>query len=341
MTTTGTTTDDDERPVALSEPVDDPFTTLPDLTPLRDAARAGDWPATQAFFTALTSTKSPVENPVEKPVENCAEKTSFASAQLATLDGVETYLERAAAEHPADPLPRTLLAERYIRIGWAIRSRHRAQHVSRDQFDQFHDWLRRAERLLIDVCAEQPDHPAAWTARLLTARGLELGQTEARRRYDRLSAHHPHHFPAQSQLLQQVCPKWSGSWEATHAFAQECVAAAPAGAHAGAVVAEAHIEHWADLDGVEQRTYMRSVSVRDELRAAARASVLHPDHAPGWSWIAADSAFAMAFSIGGHVEDAAAHFVSLEDRVTSYQWQYLPGWKAAFVKYRKSALATL
>ncbi|WP_405862887.1 hypothetical protein OG407_30960 [Streptomyces sp. NBC_01515] len=337
MTTTSTTTDDDERPVALSEPVTDPFTTLPDLTPLRDAAQAGDWQATQAFFTTL----DPTENPVENPVENSVEKMSFASGQLAGLDGVETYLERAAAEHPADPLPRTLLAERYIRIGWAIRSRARAEHVSRDQFGQFHDWLRRAELLLIDVCAEQPGNAAAWTARLLTARGLELGQTEARRRYDRLSAHHPHHFRAQSQLLQQVCPKWSGSWEDAHSFARECVAAAPAGSHAGALVAEAHIEHWAELDGVEQRTYMRSVSVRDELRAAARKSVLHPDYAPGWSWIAADSAFALAFSIGGHVKDAAAHFVSLEDRVSEYQWQYLPGWKAAFVKYRKSALATL
>ena len=340
MTTTSTTTDDGERPVrpvALSEPVTDLFTTLPDLTPLRNAAQAGDWQATHAFFTTL----NPTENPTQNPVENSVEKMSFASAQLAGLDGVETYLERAVADHPADPLPRTLLAERYIRIGWAIRSRHRAQHVSRDQFDQFHDWLRRAELLLIDVCAEEPGNAAAWTARLLTARGLELGQTEARRRYDRLSAHHPHHFRAQSQLLQQLCPKWSGSWEAAHAFAQECVAAAPAGSHAGAVVAEAHIEHWADLEGVDQRTYLRSVSVRDELRAAARASVLHPDYAPGWSWIAAHSAFALAFSIGGHAEDAAAHFASLGNWVNEYQWQYLPGWQAAFVKYRKSALATL
>jgi hypothetical protein len=331
--TTSTTADDDERPVALSEPVDDPFTTLPDLTPLRDAARAGDWQATQAFFTTLASTEDPGENSVEK--------MSFASAQLAGLDGVETYLEQTAADHPDDPLPRTLLAERYIRIGWAIRSRHRAQHVSRDQFDQFHDWLRRAERLLIDVCAEQPGNAAAWTARLLTARGLELGQTEARRRYDRLSAHHPHHFPAQAQLLQQLCPKWSGSWETAHSFAQECVAAAPAGSPAGAVVAEAHIEHWADLEGVDQRTYLRSISVRDELRAAAQASVLHPDYVPGWSWITTHSAFALAFSIGGHAEDAAAHFASLGNRVNEYHWQYLPGWKAAFVKYRKSALATL
>lgn len=101
MTTTSTTTDDDERPVALSEPVTDPFTTLPDLTPLRDAAQAGDWQATQAFFTTLDST----ENPVENPVENSVEKMSFAAGQLAGLDGVETYLEQAAADHPADPLP--------------------------------------------------------------------------------------------------------------------------------------------------------------------------------------------------------------------------------------------
>jgi hypothetical protein len=305
--------------------VTDPFDALSELAPLRTAAQAGDWAATQAFFTGLDS----------------AEKVTFAVGALSDIDGTEEYLERAAANLPGDPLPRTLLAERYIRIGWGIRSGARAQHVSRDQFDQFHAWLRKAEALLIEVCAEQPAYAPAWTARQTTARGLELGQSEARRRYDRLSVHHPHHFRAQSQLLQKLCPKWGGSWEAAHGFAQESATAAPDGAHAGILVAEAHVEHWLELDGNEAAAYMHGLPVRDDLRFAAQVSVLHPAYRGDFHWIGGHSAFALAFSLGGHIEDAARHFAALGNTVSPSMWQYLGDWKGRFAKYRKAALATL
>lgn len=308
-----------------SAPVTDPFDALPELGPLRTAAENRDWAATRAFFASLDS----------------VDKVSVASGAVANVWGTETYLEQASADRPADPLPRTLLAERYIRLGWKARSAARAQHVTPEQFKEFHAWLRKAEALLIEVCAEQPGYAPAWTARLLTARGLELGQSEARRRYDRLSEHHPHHFRAQSQLLQQLCPKWGGSWEAAHGFAQESASAAPNGSHSGVLVAEAHIEHRWDLEGAAAAEYLRNVSVRNDLRHAAQVSVLHPDHRPGWHWIDGHSTFALAFSLGGHLEDAAPHFTALGNTASESFWQYLPDWRNQFAQYRSAALATL
>ncbi|GKQ34311.1 hypothetical protein ALMP_08620 [Streptomyces sp. A012304] len=302
-------------------PTFDPYDNTPELIPLRSAAQAGHWPAVRAFFAGLDS----------------ADKVCAASSLLADIPGVENLLERAVAELPGDPLPRTLLAERYVHIGWGIRSAARAKHVSREQFDQFHAWLRRAEQILIDVCAEQPAYAPAWTVRLTTARGLELGQAETRRRYDRLSAHHPHHYRAQTQLLQQLCPKWSGSWEDAHGFAAECTKAAPDGSNTGALVALAHIEHWLDLDGGSDSAYMRGIPVRDDLRFAAQVSVLHPAYRPDWSSVGAHSAFALAFSLGGHFADAAPHFAFLGDRASEFPWDYMSDKKAAFLKFRKSA----
>ncbi|MCF3133234.1 hypothetical protein IPZ69_23375 [Streptomyces olivochromogenes] len=306
----------------------DPFDALPELAPLRTAAQAGDWAATEAFFGGLDSVG----------------KVSFAAAalaDLADLAGTEGYLEKAAETLLGDPLPRTLLAERYIRIGWKIRSGARAEYVSRDQFDQFHAWLRKAEHLLIEVCAEQPAYGPAWIPRLLTARGLELGQSEARRRYDRLSAHHPHQLRAQSQLLQQLSPKWSGSFEAMHDFAQECVSAASDGSPAGILIAEAHIEHWGQLSDVAGTEYLRNVSVRNELRHAAEVSVLHTDSRPDWHRLAGHSTFALAFSLGGHLKDAAPHFAALGNTASESQWRYLGDWKGRYATYRTAALATL
>ncbi|MFJ9148178.1 hypothetical protein ACIRP7_08890 [Streptomyces sp. NPDC102270] len=306
--------------------VTDPFDAVPELAPLRTAAWDGDWVATRAFFEEIPS-----------PVD-----VSFAAALLAGVERTEWFLEKAVKAQSTDPLPRTLLAERYIHLGRRARGRGLAEDLSWDQAEQSRDWLRKAERLLIEVCAEQPAYVPAWTARLATARGLALGQSEARRRYDRLTEHHPHHFRAQSHLLEQLCPEWGGSWEAAHGFAQECVSAAPEGSHAGVLVAEVHIEHWADRqDTTEATGYLRDVSVRDELRRAARASVLHPGHRRDWHWTESHSAFALAFSLGGHLGDAARHFAALGNAVSESVWRKLPDWKTRFTEYRTAASATL
>ncbi|MFJ8947019.1 hypothetical protein ACIRG4_27920 [Streptomyces sp. NPDC102395] len=309
-------------PTDPSGPTFDPYDNMPELIPLRTAAQSGDWPSVRAYIARLDS----------------IHRVNSAVSLVADVPGVENMLERAVREQPGDPLPRTLLAQRYVYIGWDIRSAARAEHVSRDQFDQFHSWLRRAEQLLIEVCAEQPSYTPAWNARLTTARGLELGQSEVRRRYDRLSAHHPHDYHAQTSLLQQLCPKWGGSWEAAHGFAQECAKAAPDGYANAALVADAHIEHWLELGGSEGAAYLRGVPVHDDLRFAAHASVLHPDHRADWNSIGAHSTFAFAFSLGGHFEDAAPHFAFLGNRASKHPWDYMNDPKASFRKFRKSAL---
>ncbi|MET8977717.1 hypothetical protein ABZX85_19070 [Streptomyces sp. NPDC004539] len=298
----------------------DVYENVPELIPVRDAARAGDWAALRGLLGRLGSVDDLI----------------IGMNAVAETDGSEQLLERAARDFPADPLPRTILAKRYAIIGWGIRSAAFAKDVSREQFEQFHAWLRRGEQLLIQVCAEQPAYAPAWYVRITLARGLELGHTEARRRYDRLRAHHPHVYGAQAALLQQLCPKWGGSWEAAHGFAAEATREAPDGAMTGVLVADAHIEHWLSLDG-QGAPYLRSPGVLHDLRNAAAISVRHPAYRPDLSAVPAHSTFALAFSLGGHHADAAPHFAELGDRASEFPWSYLSDPKAAFHKYRKSA----
>jgi len=298
----------------------DVYENTPELIPLRDAVNAGDWMAVRGFLGRLGSVDDLITG----------------MNTVAMIDGSERLLEWAAQQFPADPLPRTILAKRYLIIGWDIRGAALAKHVSREQFDQFHAWLRRAEQLLIQVCAEQPAYAPAWYVRITLARGLELGQTEARRRYDRLRAHHPHVYGAQAALLQQLCPKWGGSWEAAHGFAVEATREAPDGAMTGVLVADAHIEHWLSL-GDQGGAYMRGVNVLQDLRNAAAISLRHPAYRPDLSSVAAHSTFALAFSLGGHHADAAPHYAALGERASEHPWAYLGDGKAAFRKFSKSA----
>ncbi|NLU78999.1 hypothetical protein HCA58_11555 [Micromonospora sp. HNM0581] len=186
--------------------------------------------------------------------------------EVADADGVETFLRNTHAGQPDDALAATMLGAHLIRAGWRIRTAKRAQDVSREHFAQFFDHLRQAEQALIEATARHPEDAAAWTQRIISALGLELGQAEARRRYDRLAAGHPHHLPAQRCLLQQYCPKWRGTWDKTYAFARECAAAAPAGAPNAVLVVEAHLEQALDHGNLDTNgEFLRAQRERAEI----------------------------------------------------------------------------
>ncbi|MFB6479294.1 hypothetical protein ACFCXF_20215 [Streptomyces virginiae] len=293
-------------------PVFEPADRIPALAALRSAVRRQDRAAVAAAFDGLDD----------------EDDRALACRVVAETDGSEVFLRRTVERFPRDPLPRSLLADRLVQLGWGIRTAHRAQHVSRQQFDDFHAHLRRAELLLIDVCAEHPEYALAWYLRIITSRGLELGLGETRRRYDRLAEHHPHHFGGQSQLLQQICPKWGGSWEAAHGFARECAAKAPDGSPNGALVAIAQLENYLEIAertsvGVAS-TYLRDLDNQTRRLEAAARSALHPAaRADAFRSVDAHSAFAAAHSAAGRHAAAAPHFRALGDRASEFPWCYL------------------
>jgi hypothetical protein len=210
--------------------------------------------------------------------------------------------------------------------------------VSREQFAEFHAHLRRAEQLLLDVTAREPDNLGAWTLRLTTAKGLSLGQAEALRRYRQAAKIDPHSFKAQSALLQQVCRKWGGSHERMHEFASQCAEAAPPGSLSGALVAKAHLEQWLDLPTADGRAYLAQPLVAQQARQAADRSVLHPDFRPTFGWVRAHGAFAMLFSLIGDLAAAAPHFTAMGAFASRDPWCYLGRPTESFVRYRAKAL---
>lgn len=291
---------------------------------LRQAAAAHDWAAIRAFYAELPP----------------GQDRTFVLSALDSVPGIEVPLGRLVSADPDDLLAATLLAAREVTLGWEARTGASAKQVSAEQFAALFGHLRRAERLLIRVTALDPSFDPAWATRLNTALGLQLGQNEARRRYDRLARHQPSHFTGQARLLQQLCPKWGGTWEAAHGFARECMLGAPGGALNGGLVAEAHMEHWMALGGADKRSeYLRQSHVHRELAEAAEYSVLHPEFRRPFGWVVVEGTFAALFSLIGDRERAAAHFRALGDLASTYPWSYLGTPADAYTKYRADALA--
>lgn len=282
----------------------DPLAHVPNGAAIRGARDAGDIRAVLAATGALTTHDDLVA-------------TLWAVAGHATVDPRFTAVIDAADD--GTPLARTLRAVRYVTVGWAIRSRFRAEHVSAGQFEQFHDWLRRAERVLFDVCSEHPGYVPAWEARITTARGLELGSGEARRRFDRLAALDPQVFAAQRVYLQQILPKWGGTWEDASRFVEECTAGATPGSLGPLLAVDLAVERWLDGERIVPPAML------DRVRQAAMSSVWHPEHPRTAATATAHANLALLFTVAQQWTDAAPHFQALGDAPVEGMWGYHPG----------------
>ncbi|MFC3989128.1 hypothetical protein [Actinoplanes siamensis] len=304
-------------------PVLDPAAAYPKIAELRSALDSRDWSAARS----LLDTAEPVER-------------GYLIQAGGAHSGREDLLRGVLAGQPADSTAGALLGQQLIQAGRTVRTARRARDVSREQSAAFHDKLRQAEIVLIDAAARTPDDPAVWTARITTARGLRLGRSEARRRYDRLAGIDPHFLPGQSEFLRQLCPKWGGDWPLAHAFARESADAAPPGTLNPVLVAEAHLEHWAGLDGdaAAQREHLCADPVRGELYEAAKRSVWHPEFRRTHGWVSVMSTFAMAFALLDDMPAVASMFTALGDLATGQPWSYLGDPATVISRYRARAL---
>lgn len=299
----------------------DPVAHHPDLAQLRRAAKAADWPAVSEYFARMPARAD----------------RSVAVRLVAETPEVERFLQKVADAERESSLARTLLGARLIVMAWKARGAYLARFVSQAQWEVFGKHLQHAERVLADATALDPTNAAAWTERITTARGLSLAVDESRRRYQRAAENCDTPYIAQAQLLQNLCPKWQGSFAEMHAFARECLADAKAGSLGGAIVANAHVEQAFTATYLHEiAEYLGQRKVRDELAAAAAHTMLHPEFQPCQGDVTAHTVFAYAFHAAGDFAQAARHFATLGSRSAGYPWQVMNGkkWKSVVRRAR-------
>jgi hypothetical protein len=299
-------------------PTFDAAAAYPELAALRQALRTHDWAAVRALYDPAGW-----------------DGRELLLLDVATQPGTETLLRSVLERDPDDLVATTMHAARTVVLGWDVRTSARAKDVSREQFRVFFEHLRRAEETLIWACAHDPGIVTAWTQRVLTARGLQLGLSEGRRRYDRVIALAPHHLAAQTLMLQTLCPKWSGDLTTLHAFVDACVQAAPPGAHNGMLVVDAHFEHAAEIGNLK---HFDGYEVKQEIRAAGERSVLHPDFRRTPGWVRTLSWFALGYSLIGDWGAAKRCFTELGPFASENVWSSLGDPKQSLLKYRSQAM---
>lgn len=306
----------------VTDPVFDPAAVYPAVAAAEAGLRDGEWSAVRAAFGSAPSSY----------------ERHLIVAGARRVDGCEALLAFVLERDPGDLLAATMLAAREVQLGWTIRGSGRASTVTPAQIDGFHAHLCRAEQLLITVCARDPGFAPAWCVRLDTARGLELGTIESQRRYDRLSRCSPHDLMAQRTVLQDLLPKWGGSWADAHRFAWACANSAAPGSPNASVVIDYHLERWVDSDQSAAAVFA-DPRLRQEIWQAGELSVMNPAFAgaPGWEY--ALSQFALGYSLAEDWPRARSCFSRLGPYASEWGWDYLHEDPAkAFKQQRATAM---
>ena len=245
------------------------------------------------------------------------------------------WLPEAIGEEPEDAIARAVLGAEAIARAWRVRTAKRAQHVSQEQFREFHRILREAEEHLYRSAELDRKSAAPWYSLLVSGRGLEVGLDVQRRRFEALTERSPGHLGAHRQMLQQLCAKWSGSHEQMHAFATEAMRG-PYGEDLGVLIPVAYNEHLVHLDkDSPERKFIKSAESRAELQEAADRTLLRPGFAPARNPYLAANTFGWAFCAAGMWPQARAAYEATEGVVV--KWGGFADPVAAYTRYRDLA----
>lgn len=263
-------------PPALPEPRILPQDGDVGLTRLLGIARSRDWNALRGELAALEG------NDLSSLLSNVCVKTPEIGGWV--------------PNDAKDPLAQAVLGADMIEQGWRVRTADRAQHVSQEQFREFHRLLRIAEVHLYASAELDASSVAPWYSLQISGRGLQVGLDVQQRRFDAALARCPGHLGSHRQMLQQLCRKWSGSHERMHAFATEAMRG-PHGDILGELIPTANFEHLGDLPkDSPERSFIRSEQSRTEILEAAERTVFRPGYSnPRSPYLAANS-FLWAFT---------------------------------------------
>lgn len=168
-------------------------------------------------------------------------------------------------------------AELMVRRAWLIRGSGRAREVPAEAMAGFRARLPAAVEAARRAALLDPADPGPWVVMVTAARGLGYRHARFRRLWAELTARAPHHYDAHWQALQYWCPKWRGSERALLRFARRAVRKAPTGSPLACLMLYALYERARATSAGEP---LRAVFERRELKAAAAALALVPEHDP-------------------------------------------------------------
>jgi len=258
----------------------------------------------------------------------------FYLSKLADITGRPAWLEEWAAAQPRSSLPWLFRGHHGVHWAWQARGSGRATTVTQDAWPVFYARLVDADRDLARAASMDDEDPTPHARGIQVALGLDLGQTEKRKRFGEAARRFRWHRSAHMIMVQATAAKWSGSNEEMFEFARGSSAEAPEGSSVHAVVPMAHLEKWLNLaresdDGKARHLqYFRDGQVGAEIWRAADRSIRSPRYQPSQYTPSDRNIFAMCFFLMHDYQAQLEQMRLIGPLIQASPWNYQgdPGW---------------
>lgn len=215
-----------------------------------------------------------------EPITNWDRRDWYLDCGVSGITGLPEWLDEWAAARPDSNLPLLVKGVRGTNWAWEARGGGRAKTVGADAWPVFYERLVAADQALSRAAALAARDPLPVAYSIAVAMGLQLGQDEARSRFDEAHRRDPINGAACANMVQATARKWGGTNEGMLQWARWVSSEAPDGAQQHKWVAYAHIECWLDAEkGAPQQQYFLRPEVKQEVLASAQRCVLSPSYA--------------------------------------------------------------
>ena len=259
----------------------------------------------------------------------------FLIGALSEIPGRPDWIDAWVEACPDSALAWTFRGSHGVHWAWEARTGARANDVARDAWPKFFDRLERADYDLARATQLDPSSHVPWTLSMPIARGRELGPDELWKRFEQVVSRDPWNWYAHGQMVQSLCPKWSGSEAELMEFVSTIVERAPVGDPVHAQACSAVIEMFVELDAA---SYLTRSDVRSLVERAAAKSVGAREFESTRDGNAARNLFAATFWIMDRPTEAMAQLDAIGDDVTEWPWMYWSDQAPAHVDKLRRAL---
>ncbi|MEU6240725.1 hypothetical protein [Streptomyces sp. NPDC047024] len=254
-------------------------------------------------------------------------------SELAAVDGLQDWIGRVVEEDEEHRATALLISgARHVLWGWEARTGARAKDVTREQWQVFHERLETAEEHLLEAAESRPEWVTPWRRLLTAGRGISRGRAVNEVRLDAALRRDPLDLETHIEWVSYLQPRWNGEPGQALAFAREAFGGAPDGHRLGCVIPMAHIEDWVESENKES---LDTPEIQEELRDAARRSILHPDYERRPGWQEDFNIFAMALGLSSESIVAPRVFHELGGAYTPWPWKYMARPEKMYAQFRR------
>ncbi|WP_225803746.1 hypothetical protein [Streptomyces sp. NK15101] len=286
------------------------------------AARAGDWEPGAALLAPT----------VDGPDWELRTGLVGALGDVAVDD--DAWLTAWEKAEPENPSAAAVRAWSTVGLAGKLRGSARASETSREQFDDFHRMMARADEEITRAAELNPADPTPLVSAVWVALSLGSSHEEMRELWKRIVDRAPHHYDAHFAALQYWCQKWRGSVELATGFATSAAATAPRGSLLTALPLISWYEHESFGHTKKGFTGPEVSALVDALAADVAAARPDDPHLP-------EARLLLAWylvRLERHAE-ALAQFRIVDGFIGAFPWNYQSDPAGAYVRAREKAIA--